>query len=363
MRIVVAPDKLKGSLSAAKAANALARGAERAGARVEVIPLADGGEGTLDIWLAPDGELRTNFVTGPDGTPVEARWGLRDGVALIESAEVLRASSSTGSLLERTSFGVGELVLAALDAGARSIVVALGGSSTSDAGIGCAQALGVRFAGARDRASARDLERVTGVDASALDARVRGCKIVAACDVLNPLVGPRGAALAFARQKGATLDEVSANEHAIQRFASLAGAPVDVPGSGAAGGLGFALATFAGARLVSGGDLVLDHVRFDERARGADLVLTAEGKLDSQSLEGKVIAKVAARAQRLGIPVVAIAGEVELSDAQLRELGVTRAQALVSGSVTRNEALRDTEALLERMAEAITLRERRPEPS
>lgn len=353
MRVVVAPDKLKGSLSAAKAGAALARGARRAGAHVDEVPLADGGEGTLDIWLAPAGEVRTTFVTGPTGARVPARWGLRDGVALIESAEVLGSRLATGSVLDRTSFGVGELVLVALDAGARSIIVGLGGSSTSDAGIGCASALGVAFEGALTPPSARDLERIVCIDVRSLDPRIRACEIVVACDVLNPLTGPRGAACAFATQKGATRDEVSANERAIQHFASLAGVPVDVPGFGAAGGLGFALATFAGARVVSGADLILDHVRFDERVRGADLLITAEGKLDAQSLEGKLVATVARRTNRLGVPVCVVAGQLELSLEQLRELGVSRTRVLASGDVTRDQAMRDAEVLLEHAAEAL----------
>lgn len=353
MRVVIAPDKLKGTLSSAKAGEALGRGARAAGAEIEVIPLADGGEGSLDVWVAPGREVRRDVVTGASGKPVEARWGLGAGVAFLESAEVIGPRESNVALAERTSFGLGELVQRALDAGATSIIVALGGSSTSDAGIGMAQALGVRFEGAHTPATARDLQRVTHIDSSALDPRLAMCDLVAACDVLNPLVGARGAALAFAGQKGATSADAHRLDLAMQRFASLAGSAVDVAGSGAAGGIGFALATFAGAELVSGADLLLDHVRFDERIRGADLVLGAEGKLDAQSLEGKLIAKVARRARSAGIPVAVVAGRVELSPLELEVLGVSRAWSLVNENVTEDEAMRDAEPWLERAAETI----------
>jgi glycerate kinase len=355
MIVMVAPDKLKGTLSAEKAASALARGIRREGHDADECPLADGGEGTLDAWLTPSGVARTASVMGPDGETVEARWGLApDGSALVESAEAIGLSRSTASdVLGATSFGVGELVKHALDAGARRIVVALGGSATSDAGIGMAQALGVRFEGAREPASASDLESVTRVDTSGIDPRLASVELIAACDVMNPLTGPRGAALLFAPQKGATPAIAVRIERATARFVALAGGNADTPGSGAAGGLGFALAHFARARLVSGADFVLDHVGFEERLRGVDLVVTAEGRLDRQTLEGKLVKKICERANQANVPAIVIAGSVEIdTDA----LGARRSYSLVEEAGSEERAQREVEHWLAETA-ARALRE------
>lgn len=351
MRVLVAPDKLKGSLGAADAAAALGTGFGRGApqAQVTTLPLADGGEGTLDALHA--GPRRRTRALGPDGAPHDAEWGLSEGGAVIESARIVGLA-----LMERprtataTSFGLGELVRAALDHGAREIVIGLGGSATTDGGAGMLQALGLRIAGAPEPIAGADLEHVTAIDRSGLDPRLRDVRVVCACDVDSPLLGPRGSAATFAPQKGARDDEVAALERGLERWAALLGAELaTLPHTGAAGGIAFAARAALGAELVGGADFVLDRVGFDDAVKDADVVVTAEGRLDAQTLAGKLVARVAARAKAHGVPVIAVAGSVELDRDALAALGVDCALSLCAGPMDEARAKREGRLLLVRI--------------
>ena len=358
MRVLVAPDKLKGSLSASQAAAAMARGVERFGRSVaEQLPLADGGEGTLDALMnARGGTLHRVRVRDARGRPVEARIGVLDQgrTAVVESADAIglaRLAPQDRRALDATSFGVGELVRAALDLGARRIVVALGGSATNDGGAGALQALGAVLRGAPCPACARDLTNVSAVDVSAMDPRLSTIELVALCDVDSPLTGPEGATRVFGPQKGLDPSDTLPLDRALDRFASHFNFDPRALGAGAAGGLGFGLAAAAGGRLVGGADYVLDSVAFDERAARADLVLTAEGRLDAQSLAGKLVVRLGQRAARLGIPVVALAGRLDVDRTALAQHGIVAAHELSSRDTPESESMARASELLERAAE------------
>ncbi len=368
MRILLAPDSFKECMTAVEAAEAMARGVDRAAQRLglrirtDLCPIADGGEGTVQaIAVARNWPLRTSRVTGPLGEPVNAVWAVEEhephGRAY-EGAKwllvgflvwfltipfliwlyffekrghvaVLEAASACGLELvppddrdpERAStYGVGELIKAALDEGATTIVLGIGGTATCDGGVGMLAALGVRFydehAQEIRRPTGADLPRLARIDSTHIDPHIFKRHFTVACDVENPLLGPRGAAAVFAPQKGATPDQVARLERGLShlvdltRAAGLDASP-DFPGSGGAGGLGFALRVYCGAEFISGARAVLEAVKFSQRAARADLVLTGEGRLDSQSLEGKACVAVARAAAEVGVSAAAPAGAVE----------------------------------------------------
>lgn len=325
MRVVCAPDSFKESISAVAAAGAMARGVckARPDAQVDRCPIADGGEGTVAAMLeAVGGQAMRQRVTGPLGEPVEATWGLlADGTAVIEMAAAAGLSlvpAGQRDPTRTTTRGVGELIRAAVGAGCRSIVLGIGGSATTDAGLGMAQGLGVVFRDAAGRVideplSGGQLQRVASID---LSGRLRLAPIVVACDVTNPLTGPRGAAAVYGPQKGARPDQIGLLEaglgHAAELIRRSLGVDVDaVPGAGAAGGLGAGLIAFAGATLRPGIELVLDAVGFDRRVADADLCLTGEGRFDATSLAGKACVGVATRARRYGTPTIALVGAAD----------------------------------------------------
>lgn len=362
MHILIAPDKFKGSLTAPAAAEAIAAGVRRAerDASLDLCPLADGGEGTVDVVLrACGGERRTAAVTGPLGSPVTAHWALLpDGTALIEAAsaaglELVPAAERTP--LHTTSRGVGELLRHALEAGAARIVVGLGGTATCDGGVGLLQALGARTIPAAEPFCGRDLLALERIDVSALDPRLGQAQLVVACDVGAPLVGAEGAALGFAPQKGASPEMAAELDAALARLAGLARAvrpqaDPRAPGSGAAGGLGFALSAFCGATLTSGADFVLDAVRIDERLAHAGLVLSGEGTLDVTTLQGKVVAALARRAARFDAPLVVFTGAEQLPAEALWKAGVTAAFSVCDAPLSLEEAKARAGALLEQRA-------------
>jgi glycerate kinase len=338
MRIVIAPDSFKGSLAADDAAMAIAAGVGRVlpGAEVLLRPVADGGEGTVAAALRAGYAARVVPVTGPDGRPVEAVFASDGDTAVLE----LASAAGIGLLrrpapLTAGTYGVGELVVAALDAGARRIVLGIGGSATTDGGAGMLQALGVRLLdadGAALPAGGAALARLTRVDAAGLDPRLADVEFVVASDVDNPLTGPAGAAHVFAPQKGASPAEVAALDAALGHYAAVLardlGADVStVPGAGGAGGTA-AGALAVGATVVSGAGLVCDLVGLSEVLVDADLVITGEGSLDEQSLRGKAPAEVAARARSAGVPCLALAGAVRLSAEQIGNAGLAAAHAL-----------------------------------
>ena len=321
MKVVIAPQEFKGTLTAREAARAMAVAVRRVlPASVQVLrPMADGGPGTLDTLLAALGGARKRRrVTGPNGEPVEATWTvLPDGCAVIEMAQAAGLLRIKGPQrpMTATTRGVGELIRAALDAGCRSILVGVGGSATSDAGAGMARALGVRFLDAAGKDLAEGggaLSRLARVDTTGLDGRLEAVEMTVLCDVDNPLTGDRGAARVFGPQKGASPDQVRQLDQGFTRLAALVADRrlAVLPGAGAAGGLGFGLAAFCGARLEPGAAAVADTVNLDRLLRDADLCLTGEGRLDGQTAGGKTVLEVARRARRAGVPTIVVAGRL-----------------------------------------------------
>jgi glycerate 2-kinase len=359
---VCAPNAFKGSLSARSAATALALGAGDAGAQTTVVPVADGGDGTLDVLLAASvGSVVTRQrVTGPNGPPVTARLGrLATGAAVVELAEAsgLRLVRP-GDLdaLHATSRGTGELIRLALDAGCSRIVVGVGGSACTDGGAGLLQALGAHLTDSRGSeigpggAGLEDLERI---DLSEVHPALARCSIEVACDIRSPLLGADGPAHMFAAQKGANPAAIGRLERALEHLVAVAGRAGDrglaeLPGAGAAGGCGFGLALI-GARLMPGAKLVCDMVGLDAALAGATIAITGEGRLDEQTRTGKAPAEVAARARALGVSCVAICGTVidPLPDLFDAAVALDRLDPAV-------DPMRHTRALLRRAAAGVT---------
>jgi glycerate kinase len=366
VRVVVSPDKFKGSLTALEAAEAIAEGLRRGRPDVDpvLLPVADGGEGTVAAALAAGYGPRRVRVAGPTGEPVDALYAARGRAAVVEMAEasgLRRLPDGRSAPLTATTRGTGDLVRAALDAGVERLVLGIGGSATTDGGAGMAQALGARLLDADGRdlppggAALRDLDRL---DLSGLDPRLAGLEVVVACDVDNPLTGPTGAATVYGPQKGATAADVPVLDAGLARWAEVlrrdVGADVAaLPGAGAAGGLGAGTMALLGARLVSGIDLLLEVVGFAAAVEGADLVVTGEGALDEQSLHGKAPLGVAAAARRAGVPVVALVGRLEVDPERLRAAGVAHAFALLELEPDAARAQREAASLLARLAEQV----------
>jgi glycerate kinase len=362
-RVVVAPDSFKGSLSAVEAANAMERGVVSAlpGASVEKVPIADGGEGTVEAMvMATGGRFERRVVRGPLGEPVEARWGvLGDG----RSAVVEMAAASGLPLVPAgrrdpritSTHGTGELVRAALDAGFRRIVLGIGGSATNDGGTGMARALGVRFldaAGEPLPEGGAALAGLARIDLSGIDPRLPGLELLVACDVDNPLTGPRGASAVYGPQKGATPAMVAELDRALENLSRVARAATgrdvaDRPGAGAAGGLGAGLLFFTPARLLPGVDLVLEAARFDERVRGAHLVLTGEGRTDQQTAMGKAPIGVARAARRHGVPVRLVSGSLGPGAEAVLAHGIERIAGAAPPGMPVEEAMARAAELLE----------------
>lgn len=325
IRIVIAPQEFKGTLTAEEAAQAMAEGVRRAApdAAIEEIPLADGGPGTVRaILTASGGERRTARVQGPMDEPVEAAWGLlANGTAVIEmaaAAGLVMVPPDRRDPRRATTFGVGELILAALDAGCARIIIGMGGSATNDGGAGMAQALGVRLLDAGGSELGRGGAALAGlarIDTSGIDRRLRGVAVVAATDVQNPLCGPTGASAVYGPQKGAEPQAVDELDRALRNYAAVIRRDVGVdveslPGAGAAGGLGAGLAAFLGAEIRSGIEIIADVVRLRERLAGADAMLTGEGRLDGQTGFGKTVAGALATADEAGVPVIVVPGSL-----------------------------------------------------
>jgi glycerate kinase len=359
MRVLAAPDKFKGTLTASEVAAAIAVGWQRGAPEsvVDAVPIADGGEGTLDtIVEALGGETRKLSVTGPLGDRVEADFGLARGsegpIAVVEMA---RASGlaivpeERRKPLRATTYGTGELIREASRHRPRRLIVCIGGSATNDAGAGMAQALGIRLLDEEERdlppggAALRSLARI---DASGLDSTVRDVPIVAAVDVDNPLTGPQGASAVYGPQKGASPQDVALLDQALGHFAAIVHRDLgidlhDVPGAGAAGGLGGGLVAFLGARLRPGFDVVAEALDLDRRTDRADVVVTGEGRFDSQSLRGKAPVAMLRLAAESGRTSVLVAGDIEagvvppadlvfdLTDRFGREAALERAGELV----------------------------------
>ena len=347
MRVVIAPQSLKGSLSAAEAGEAIAQGVRAVypEAEIDIVPVADGGEGTVQALVdATGGQMVPQTVTGPLGEPVDAFFGLLgDGhTAALEMAAC--AGLPLVSVERRdpritTTYGVGELLRAALDRGSRHFIIGIGGSATNDGGAGMMQALGATLLSEDNQQIARGgaaLAALARISREKMDVRLQECTVDVACDVNNPLCGPTGASAVYGPQKGATPEMVAQLDAALDRFAQvierdLGVAVKDIPGAGAAGGLGAGLMAFLHATLRPGAQIVLEAVHLEERLRGADLVITAEGQIDVQTAYGKSIGAVAGIARRYGIPVLALAGSLGDSYQSVYGLGVDAVFVLPSG--------------------------------
>lgn len=364
MRVVLAPDKFKGSVSAAEAAAALAAGLRRVRPDLEVteVPVADGGDGTVAAALAAGFEPVPVTVEGPAGPLVRAVFALRDGTAVIELASAsglscLPDGPTTQTSLAASTYGTGQLIAAALDRGASTVVLGIGGSATTDGGAGMVQALGVRLTAAPDGEA--DLARggaalagLIAVEPSGLDPRIGSIRMLVASDVDNPLLGPDGAAAVFGPQKGAGPGQVAVLERGLRRWAELTAAVTGkdlagAPGAGAAGGTGFAALAYLGATLVPGASVVLNLVGFDAAVDGASLVVTGEGSLDRQTLSGKAPLGVARAAARRGVPVIAVAGQVLLGPDELARAGFSAAYALTGAGQDLAASMAGARDLLE----------------
>ena len=365
MKIVIAPDSFKESLSAPEVAAAIARGWRQVFPEAELLlrPMADGGEGTVDAVLAATGgERRECRVCGPLGESVLAHWGwLGEGTAVLEMASASglhHVPRDRRDATITTSLGTGELIRAALDAGATRIILGLGGSATNDGGAGLLQALGVRFLDAREvelPPGGAALARLARIDVGGLDPRLLQARLEIAADVDNPLCGPRGASRVFGPQKGADPQQVEQLDAALEHYARVVAATLGEdhshhPGVGAAGGLGFAARAFLHAGFRPGIELVAELSGLADAVEGADLVITGEGRLDSQSLHGKTPVGVARIARAAGVPVVALAGSLGEDYQALYAAGIDAAFALSPGPQSLEQAMAGAAAELQARA-------------
>src|SRR6059058_1807505 len=368
MRIVIAPNAFKGSLSALEAADAIAEGVRAAApdADLVLVPIADGGDGTVDaLVVATEGERRSLRVRGPLGDPVDAGYGVID----TGSTAVIEMANGAGLALVppakrdpriTTTYGVGELLQRAYDEGARHFIVGIGGSATNDGGAGMAQALGYHLLdehGHELPPGGLALKQLARIHAAGVHANWKQAEVDVACDVTNPLTGPSGASAVYGPQKGATPEMVMELDAALKRFAQIIrrdlGVDVEqLPGAGAAGGLGAGLVAFIGARLRPGAEMVMEALRLDDRLAGSQLVITGEGRLDSQTARfGKGPAAVARHARKAGIPVVALAGGIA-DEAELRLL-FDGLEATVVEPCTLEDAIAQAGPLLLRAANRV----------
>jgi glycerate 2-kinase len=355
LNILVAMDSLKGSLSSNEANKSIVEGLLQVSSdfNIVTVPIADGGEGTVEALVhATNGHFFEKVVTGPLGQSVNARYGILGDktTAVIEVAEACGLpllSVEERNPLFTTSFGVGELILEAMEKGCHEFIIGLGGSATNDAGVGMLQALGFQFFnqdGALVGFGGAELKNIARIDLSAVPKKVVDLKFRVACDVNNPLYGVNGAAYIFGPQKGATPEIVKELDDGLRSFAAVvleqAGKDLQrISGAGAAGGLGAAFAGFLQADVESGVQLILDYVELEEKLQGVNLTITGEGKLDGQTSMGKAPAGIAHLSKKHGIPVIALAGDISEGNPSLHESGITSYFTIVSGPVDLETAM------------------------
>jgi glycerate 2-kinase len=366
MKIVIAPDSFKESLSAFEAANAIERGFRGVIPDAEYIkiPMADGGEGTVQSLVDSTGGSKVEVtVTGPLGEPVLSFFGLLgDGkTAVIEMAAASGlhlVPFEKRNPLMTTTRGTGELILAALDLGVNHFIIGIGGSATNDGGAGMVQALGGRLLdknGAEIGHGGGALSNLDSIDLSQLDVRLKNVNIKVACDVDNPLTGPRGASAVYGPQKGATPELVKQLDDNLTHFANIVELVLekpfrDIPGSGAAGGLGAGLIAFLSADIQSGVDIVLEAVRFEDHMKGAALVITGEGRIDKQTINGKTPIGVAKAAKKYNVPVIAIAGSISQDSHIVYNHGIDALLSIVPGVITQANAFENASLYMEQTA-------------
>ncbi|WP_210366846.1 glycerate kinase [Bacillus sp. REN3] len=369
MKIVIAPDSFKESLTALQAANAIEKGIRNTipDAAIFKIPMADGGEGTVQSLVdATGGTLIPVTVTGPLGHPVEAFFGLSGDqqTAVIEMAAASGLHLVTAEKrnpLITTTRGTGELIAAALDYGVRHMIIGIGGSATNDGGSGMAMALGARLIdknGNEIGEGGGQLDRLAKIDVSGLDHRLAEIKIEVACDVDNPLTGPRGASAIFGPQKGATTESIKQLDQNLLHFSKiilrdLAKDIENIAGAGAAGGLGAGLMAFLSAELKTGVDIVISATNLEEQLKDADIVITGEGKIDGQTIFGKTPIGVAKAAKRHGAFVIAIAGNVAADSNVVHDHGIDAVFSILPGIVTSEEAFARAGEFIERLSRNI----------
>jgi glycerate 2-kinase len=369
MRVLLAPDKFKGCLGAAEVAAALRDGllAARPDLEVACRPIADGGEGTVDAVVSAGFSRVPEWVQGPTGEIVLASYARREGVAVVEMAEasgLARLPGGHRAALTASTYGTGELIRAAIRSGCAEVIIGLGGSATTDGGAGLLRALGVRFldsAGVDLADGGAALSHLVQIDASGLDPALSDISFTVASDVAVPLYGPTGAAAMFGPQKGASPDDVVVLEAGLARLAQVVAEHLGVdhstrPGAGAAGGTGFALMSMLGASIRPGVDVVLDVVGFDDVVAGAQLVVTGEGAVDEQTLQGKAPMGVLRRARAAGAEVALVGGRIDVSDTALRDCGFVEAWSLRELAEKPSDSFDHATELLHRIGQSIAFR-------
>ena len=355
MKVVVAIDSLKGSLSSLEAGNAISDGIHRVyeDAKVHVRPLADGGEGTVEaLTIGMGGRIERISVTGPLESKVEAAYGIIDDTqtAIIEmsaAAGITLVNEEDKNPLNTTTYGVGELINDAIDKGCRRFIIGIGGSATNDGGIGMLQALGYELLDANGKQvalGAKGLQDIEVINDANVNAKLQECSFKIACDVTNPLCGEKGCSAVFGPQKGATSDMIAQMDQWLSRYAELTKekypeADMNYPGAGAAGGLGFAFLSYLNATLESGIKIVLEETKLEEYIKEADIVVTGEGRIDGQTIYGKAPIGVANIAKKHGKKVIAFAGCVSDDAVLCNEYGIDAFFPIVRGSVTLQEAM------------------------
>ncbi|MGG0459832.1 glycerate kinase [Priestia aryabhattai] len=369
MKIVIAPDSFKESLTALRVCEAVEKGIKThfPNAEISKVPMADGGEGTVQSLVdATDGEVIQARVAGPLGKEVEAFYGiLGDGkTAVIEMAAASglhHVPVDKRNPLITTTRGTGELILKALDHKVKHIIIGIGGSATNDGGAGMAKALGAKLLdakGAEIKEGGGSLGQLTSIDLTNLDSRLAEVKVEVACDVDNPLTGETGASAVFGPQKGATPDMVKQLDRNLAHYAAIVGKEMGihiqrVPGAGAAGGLGGGLLAFLSAELKPGVDIVIEATQLESYIKNADLVITGEGRIDGQTIYGKTPIGVAKTAKKHSVPVIAIAGSIGVGSEAVYEHGISALFSVVPGAVTLQEALEKADENIERTAENV----------
>lgn len=369
MRVIVAPDSFKGSISARDICTAVKEGILNVfpEAVVTAVPLADGGEGTMENMVySSNGKIQSVIVRGPIGEDVTAAYGiLGDGqtvvVEMAQASGLPLVNPEKRNPLKTTSFGTGELIKHALDAGYRKFLIGLGGSATNDCGMGMLAALGMKFFDKKGEIlpeGGGSLNDLAYYDDSELDERLKASFFTIASDVSNELCGPVGASAVFGPQKGATPEMVKHLDQALSHFSEVVikqkGIDMrEMIGGGAAGGMGAALMTFLGAAVKSGIEVVMEEIQFDALLKDADLVITGEGKLDSQTLSGKVIAGVCKEAKKYTVPVIAFCGGLELEPSQFNELGILSAISIVPGPCSLEESMKNSPEWITQRIESV----------
>ena len=359
-KVLIASDSFKGSASSSQVAEYIAKGIKKVDATIDIkkIPIADGGEGTIESLLsACHGKSYTKKVVGALGSEINATWGMMsDDEAVIEVAEAAGfiVDKSKVSPMKTTTYGVGQLIEEALNNDVKTIYIGLGGSSTTDGGVGLAQALGVHFYddnGQEVGLGGQELIKIKDIDISNIDGRLSKCQIIGLSDVTNPLTGEEGSAYVFSPQKGATSDEVEQLELGLQNLRKVSKKALgkeygDTPGAGAAGGIGFALLTLLGGQLESGIQKIMRLIKLEEEIKRADLVITGEGQMDGQSIKGKAPIGIAKLAKKYKLPVIAITGSIGNSIEKVYENDVDLVISSTSSPMTLEEAVKNSDKLL-----------------